>query len=146
MDYWLFQIYWQIKYYLAHVYQFKTCVTLKLLVKFTDLISILSCLKIIFLLILLQSSHWISRYNIDNLWQYFIFLDFAVSVILSPYEMRSRLFNQFYCLNYIHINSLTGLGDLAETIIILLKFGSLSPNVTLKNRSVSYKLNQLLIV
>ena len=46
---------------------------------------------------------------------------------------------------FIHI-SLTGLGDLAETIIILLKYGSLSPNVTLKNRSRSYKLNELLIV
>ena len=45
---------------------------------------------------------------------------------------------------FIH-NLLTGLGDLAETIIILLKFGSLSPNATLKNRSRSYKLNQLLI-
>ena len=56
----------------------------------------------------------------------------------------------FSCLNlhpykFIH-NSITGLGDLAEIIIILLKFGSLSPNVTLKNRSMSYKLNQLLIV
>ena len=38
-------------------------------------------------------------------------------------------------------NSLTGLGD-----HYFLKFGSLSPNVTLKNRSGSYKLNELLIV
>ena len=52
--------------------------------------------------------------------------------------------SSFSCLKDIHINSLTGLGDLA--IIILHKFGSLSPNVTLKNRSGSYKPNQLIIV
>ena len=60
--------------------------------------------------------------------------------------MRSWLQNQFHFLpikhsyKFIH-NALTGLG-----IIILLKFGRLSPNVTLKNRSGSYKLNQLLVV
>ena len=51
--------------------------------------------------------------------------------------MRSGLQNQFHFLPKIHSykfihNSLTGLGDLEETIIILLKFGSLSPNVTLE--------------
>ena len=72
--------------------QFKTCCELGHSVKDTDLISILSCLKVtVFLLISLQLTHWISRYNIDNLWQYFICLDFAVSVILWPCEMRSRL-------------------------------------------------------
>ena len=84
--------------------------------KATDLISILSCLKVVFLLILLQSSHWVSSYNIDNLWQYYFCLDFAVSVILWPYEMRSKLQNQFHFLpkinsyKFIH-NLLTGLGD-----------------------------------
>ena len=65
--------------------------------------------------------------------------------------MRSRLQNQFHFLLKIHSYKvihipLTSLGNLAETIISLLKFGSLSPNVTLKNGSESYKLNQLLIV
>ena len=58
---------------------------------------------------------------------------------------KSIFLPKLHSYKFIH-NSLTGLGDLAETIIILLKFGSLSPNVTLKNRSRSYKLNQLLIV
>ena len=58
----------KLRNYLAHVCQFKTCCDLGHSVKVTDLISILSCLKVtVFLLILLQSSHWISRYNIDNL-------------------------------------------------------------------------------
>ena len=103
------------RYYLAHLCQLKNCVTLKNPVKVTDLISILSCLKVVFLLILLQSSHWISSYNIDKLWQYYICLDF-VSIILWPYEIRSRLQNQFHFLPKIHPykfihNSLTGLED-----------------------------------
>ena len=65
--------------------------------------------------------------------------------------MRSRSQNQFLFLPKIHSykfihNSLTGLEDLAETVIILLTFGSLSSNVTFKNRPRSYKLNSLLIV
>ena len=54
------------RYYLAHVCQFKTGVT-KFGQSHTDLIIILSCHKVVFLLILIQSSHWISSYNIDNL-------------------------------------------------------------------------------
>ena len=94
--------------YLSHICQFKTCCDLGHSVKVKDLITILSCLKVVFLLIWLQSPHWMSRYNIDNIWQYFICLDFAVSVILWPYEMRSWLQNQFlFLLKYSHIKSFT---------------------------------------
>ena len=146
MYYSLFQIYWQ-KIHTIWL----TFVSLRTVWPWKSSqshrsISILSCLKVVFLLILLQSSHWSSRYNIDNLWRYYICLDFAVSVILWPYEVRSRLQNQFhFFLKCIHINSFT-IHWLDWGIIISLKFGSLSPNVTLKNRSGSCKLNQLLIV
>ena len=55
-------------------------VTLKIQSKVTDLISILSCIILVFLLIWLQSSHWISRHSTYS--QYFVCLDFAVSIIL----------------------------------------------------------------
>ena len=112
------------RYCLAHLCQFKTCCDLENSVKVTDLISILSCHKVVFLLIWLHPQHEISRYCIDN--QQFICLYFAVSFILSPYEMRSVSQNQFLFLPKIHSyqfiqNSATGLGDLAKTIIILLR-------------------------
>ena len=55
-------------------------VTLKIQSKVTDLISILSCIILVFLLIWLQSSHWISRHSTHN--QYLVCLDVAVSIIL----------------------------------------------------------------
>ena len=65
--------------------------------------------------------------------------------------MRSRSQNQFLFLPKIHSykfihNSLTDLANLAKTIIILPKFGSSSPSVTLKNSSRPYKPSELLIV
>ena len=107
VDYSLFQTNGKNRNYLAHVCQFKTCCDLGHSVKVTDLISILFCLEVVFLLIWLQSTHWLSRYNIDNLLQYFIYLNFAVSVILWPYEMRSVLQNQIlFLLKYIQSNML----------------------------------------
>ena len=98
-------------YYLAHIRRFKNCVAFNIQSKsqiwsaFYLALKLYSCY-----------SYWISSYNIDNLWQYYICLEFAVSVILWPYEMRSRLQNQFHFLPKIHSykfihNSLTGLGD-----------------------------------
>ena len=66
----------------------------------------LYCIILVFLLIWLQSSHWISRHSTYN--QYFVCLEFAVSIILWPYEMRSRSHNKlFFLLKYINGNSVT---------------------------------------
>ena len=90
-------------------------VTLKIQLKVTDLISILPCIILVFLLIWLQSSHWISRHSTYN--RYFVCLDFAVSIILWPYEMRSRSHNKLFFLPKVHLckfshNSSTSFGDL----------------------------------
>ena len=87
----------------------------------------LSCVKVLFLLIWLQPSHWISRYYTDN--QYVICLvDFEVAVNLWPYEMRSRLPNQFLFLPKVHsctckfiYNSSNGLGTCHRQSFFCLK-------------------------
>ena len=70
-------------------------VTLKNQSKVTDLISILSCIILVFLLIWLQSSHWISRHSTYN--QYFVCLDWG----------QGHTISSFSCLKFINVNSVT---------------------------------------
>ena len=67
----------------------------------------LYCIILVFLLIWLQSSHWISRHGTYN--QYFVCLEFAVSIILWPYMKwgQGHTISSFSCLKYINVNSVT---------------------------------------
>ena len=93
----------KINCYLAHVCQLWTCCDLENSVKSPKSHRFdkhLYCIILVFLLIWLQSSHWISRHRTYN--QYFVCLEFAVSIILWPYEMRSRSHNKLFFLPKIH--------------------------------------------
>ena len=58
---------------------------------------------LVFLLIWLQSSHWISRHSTYN--QYFVCLEFAVCDLMKWDQCHT--ISSFSCLKYINVNSVT---------------------------------------
>ena len=63
----------------------------------------LYCIILVFLLIWLQSSHWISRHSTYN--QYFVRLEFAVCDLMK--WGQGHTISSFSCLKYINVNSVT---------------------------------------